>query len=224
MQDKEKEKYYEEQDRDLQRYFNEINEIPLLTREEEICLASEIKEGRIDALRKLVEANLRFVVTVAKAYQDRGLPLSDLIMEGNLGLIEAAKRYDAERGIKFISYAVWWIKQSILKALAKHSRTVRMPLSQVWNFQKISKTFGELEQTIGREPTLEEVAKELNSTPTEVSQTIGKWRREVFLEEAIERTDDELRLMSSLATQAALAIENTRLFEESNRQRQLAET
>ncbi len=156
----------------LDRYLQEIGEVPLLTPEEEIELARRIKKNDQEALEKLTKANLRFVVSVAKQYQNQGLSLGDLINEGNLGLIKAAKRFDETRGFKFISYAVWWIRQSILQALAEQSRVVRLPLNRVGALNKIGKAFSNLEQEFEREPSANEIAEELEMTPYEVSDTL----------------------------------------------------
>src|SRR6188508_3001038 len=137
----------------LDKYLQEIGKVDLLTPDEEVELAKRIKEGDQIALEKLTKANLRFVVSVAKQYQNQGLSLGDLINEGNLGLIKAAQRFDETRGFKFISYAVWWIRQSILQALAEQSRIVRLPLNRVGSLNKISKTFSDLEQKFEREPS-----------------------------------------------------------------------
>jgi RNA polymerase primary sigma factor len=142
----------------LDRYFNEINKLELITIDKEVDLARRIREGDAIALEKLTKANLRFVVSVAKQYQNKGLSLSDLINEGNLGLIKAAQRFDETRGFKFISYAVWWIRQCIFQALAEQSRIVRLPLNRVGAYQRINRTFVELEQKFQREPSAEEVA------------------------------------------------------------------
>src|SRR5260370_29880000 len=136
----------------MDKYLQEIGKVDLLTPDEEVELAKRIKEGDQIALEKLTKANLRFVVSVAKQYQNQGLSLGDLINEGNLGLIKAAQRFDETRGFKFISYAVWWIRQSILQALAEQSRIVRLPLNRVGSLNKISQTFSELEQKYEREP------------------------------------------------------------------------
>src|SRR5450755_3496669 len=136
----------------LDKYLHEIGKVDLITAEEEVELAQRIREGDQAALERLVNANLRFVVSVSKQYQNQGLTLGDLINEGNLGLIKAAKRFDETRGFKFISYAVWWIRQSILQAIAEQSRIVRLPLNQVGSLNKISKTFSDLEQKFQREP------------------------------------------------------------------------
>lgn len=145
----------------LEKYLHEISREGLITAEEEVELAKKIKAGDDAALDKMVRANLRFVVSVSKQYQNQGLSLPDLINEGNLGLIKAAQRFDETRGFKFISYAVWWIRQSILQAIAEQSRIVRLPLNQVGALNKMNKTFSRLEQNYEREPTIEEIAKEL---------------------------------------------------------------
>jgi len=156
----------------LDKYLQEIGKVDLLTPEEEVELAKRIREGDQRALEKLTKANLRFVVSVAKQYQNQGLSLGDLINEGNLGLIKAAQRFDETRGFKFISYAVWWIRQSILQALAEQSRIVRLPLNRVGSLNKITKTYSELEQKLEREPSPEELAEALDMSPSEVSDTI----------------------------------------------------
>src|SRR5918994_6764630 len=143
----------------LDKYLTEIGKVDLITAEMEVELAKKIREGDTIALEKLTKANLRFVVSVAKQYQNYGLTLGDLINEGNLGLIKAAKRFDETRGFKFISYAVWWIRQSILQALVEQSRIVRLPLNRVGSLNKISKTFSKLEQQFEREPSPEELSK-----------------------------------------------------------------
>ncbi|HAI76254.1 MAG TPA: RNA polymerase subunit sigma [Microscillaceae bacterium] len=156
----------------LDKYLQEIGKVDLLTPDEEVDLAKRIREGDQQALEKLTKANLRFVVSVAKQYQNQGLSLGDLINEGNLGLIKAAQRFDETRGFKFISYAVWWIRQSILQALAEQSRIVRLPLNRVGSLNKISKTFSELEQKYEREPSADELAEVLDVTATEVVDTM----------------------------------------------------
>ena len=156
----------------LDKYLQEIGKVDLLTPDEEVTLAQRIRDGDQQALEKLTKANLRFVVSVAKQYQNQGLSLGDLINEGNLGLIKAAKRFDETRGFKFISYAVWWIRQSILQALAGQSRIVRLPLNRVGSLNKISKSFSELEQKFEREPSPEEIAEVLELTTSEVVDTL----------------------------------------------------
>jgi RNA polymerase primary sigma factor len=156
----------------LDRYLQEIGEVPLLTPKEEIDLARRIKQGDQQALEKLTEANLRFVVSVAKLYQNKGLSLGDLINEGNLGLIKAATRFDETRGFKFISYAVWWIRQGIMQALADQSRIVRLPLNRVSALTKIGKAYSELEQEFEREPSPGEIAEQLDMKDFEVTDTL----------------------------------------------------
>jgi RNA polymerase primary sigma factor len=156
----------------LEKYLQEIGREELITADEEVRLARKIKEGDQDALDRLTKANLRFVVSVAKQYQNQGLSLPDLINEGNLGLIKAAKRFDETRGFKFISYAVWWIRQSILQALAEQSRIVRLPLNQVGSLNKISKAYSKLEQEFEREPSPEEISKILQIPMEKVSDTM----------------------------------------------------
>lgn len=166
----------------LEKYLQEIGKVDLLTPEEEVDLAKKIKEGDQEALEKLTKANLRFVVSVAKQYQNQGLSLSDLINEGNLGLIKAAQRFDETRGFKFISYAVWWIRQSILQALAEQSRIVRLPLNKVGSLNKINRAFSELEQEFEREPSSEELADLLEITSDEVETTLGVAARHVSMD------------------------------------------
>jgi RNA polymerase primary sigma factor len=166
----------------LDKYLQEIGKVDLLTPDEEVELAKRIKEGDQIALEKLTKANLRFVVSVAKQYQNQGLSLGDLINEGNLGLIKAAQRFDETRGFKFISYAVWWIRQSILQARAEQSRIVRLPLNRVGSLNKISKTFSELEQKFEREPSPEELAEVLDVTTAEVVDTMKISGRHVSMD------------------------------------------
>ncbi|TAH27356.1 MAG: RNA polymerase sigma factor RpoD/SigA [Cytophagales bacterium] len=166
----------------LDKYLQEIGKVDLLTPDEEVTLAKRIKEGDQLALEKLTKANLRFVVSVAKQYQNQGLSLGDLINEGNLGLIKAAQRFDETRGFKFISYAVWWIRQSILQALAEQSRIVRLPLNRVGSLNKISKTFSELEQKFEREPSPDELAEVLEVSTSEVVDTLKISGRHVSMD------------------------------------------
>lgn len=156
----------------LDKYLQEIGKVDLITAEMEVELAKRIRSGDQMALEKLTKANLRFVVSVAKQYQNNGLTLGDLINEGNVGLIKAAMRFDETRGFKFISYAVWWIRQSILQALAEQSRVVRLPLNRVGSLNKISKTFSELEQRFQREPSTEEMAEEMKVSLEEVENSM----------------------------------------------------
>lgn len=164
--------YTNRESQSLDKYLQEIGKVELLTPDEEIDLARRIKKGDQKSLEKLTKANLRFVVSVAKQYQNQGLSLGDLINEGNLGLIKAAKRFDETRGFKFISYAVWWIRQSILQALAEQSRIVRLPLNRVGALNKIGKAFSTLEQEFEREPSASELAEELDMSLYEVSDTL----------------------------------------------------
>jgi len=166
----------------LDKYLQEIGKVDLLTADEEVILAKRIKAGDRKALEKLTKANLRFVVSVAKQYQNQGLSLSDLINEGNTGLIKSAQRFDETRGFKFISYAVWWIRQSILQALAEQSRIVRLPLNRVGSLNKISRTFSQLEQKYEREPTTEELAEVLEVTVNEVNDTMKVSGRHVSVD------------------------------------------
>src|SRR5471030_2689001 len=166
----------------LEKYLQEIGKVDLITPEEEVQLAIKIKQGDQRALEKLTKANLRFVVSVAKQYQNQGLSLSDLINEGNLGLIKAAQRFDETRGFKFISYAVWWIRQSILQALAEQSRIVRLPLNQVGSLNKINKAYSKLEQQFEREPSAEELAEIIEVTTAEVVDTMKISGRHVSMD------------------------------------------
>ena len=156
-------------EKSLYKYFGEIGTIPLLKPEEEIELAKRIRQGDKKALTKLIKSNLRFVVRIAYEYRNQGLPLCDLINEGNLGLIKAAHRFDETKGFKFISYAVWWVRQSIMQALAEHSRVVRLPINRVSELNRIGKTYSILEQEYEREPTMDEVARLLEISLDDVS-------------------------------------------------------
>ena len=190
-------KPYTREDQSLDRYLQEIGEMGLLTAVEEVKLAQQIKKGRQDALEKLTKANLRFVVSVAKQYQNQGLSLGDLINEGNLGLIKAAKRFDETRGFKFISYAVWWIRQAILQALAEQSRIVRLPLNRVGALHKIGKTSSNLEQEFGREPSPSEIADELEMSPYMVMDTLKISSRHLSLDAPFNDGEDN-RLLDVL--------------------------
>ncbi|WP_199118956.1 RNA polymerase sigma factor RpoD/SigA [Pedobacter sp. ASV28] len=166
----------------LDKYLHEIGKVDLITAEEEVILARKIREGDQAALERLTKTNLRFVVSVAKQYQNQGLTLGDLINEGNLGLIKAARRFDETKGFKFISYAVWWIRQSILQAIAEQSRIVRLPLNQVGSLSKISKAFSKLEQEYEREPSPEELADILETTVDKISDTLSNSGRHVSMD------------------------------------------
>ena len=202
----------------LEKYLQEIGKVELITPEEEVKLATLIKQGDQKALERLTKANLRFVVSVAKQYQNQGLSLPDLINEGNLGLIKAAQRFDETRGFKFISYAVWWIRQSILQALAEQARIVRLPLNKVGLTNRIQKAFSQLEQQYEREPSAEELAELLEMDLEEVSSTLGINSRHVSMDSPLsegeentlidvlenpnaEKTDQELDHNESLKTE-----------------------
>ncbi|MFA6470672.1 MAG: RNA polymerase sigma factor RpoD/SigA, partial [Candidatus Latescibacterota bacterium] len=174
----------------LDRYLHEIGNVDLVTKDGEVELAREIRNGSLKALDTLIKANLRFVVSVAKGYQNQGMPLCDLINEGNLGLIKAAKRFDETKGFKFISYAVWWIRQAILSALAEQSRIVRLPLNRVGTLHKIGKTSKSLEQVFGREPTANEIADELEMNPNEVIETLNISSRHLSLDASFNDGED----------------------------------
>ena len=174
----------------LDKYLQEIGKVDLITAEEEVDLAQRIKAGDEIALEKLTKANLRFVVSVAKQYQNQGLTLPDLINEGNLGLIKAAKRFDETRGFKFISYAVWWIRQSILQALAEQSRIVRLPLNKIGSINKINKTYAFLEQAHERAPSAEEIAKELDMTVNDVKESLKNSGRHVSMDAPLVEGED----------------------------------
>ena len=174
----------------LEKYLQEIGKVELITPEEEVKLAIRIKQGDQKALDKLTKANLRFVVSVAKQYQNQGLTLPDLINEGNLGLIKAAQRFDETRGFKFISYAVWWIRQSILQALAEQSRIVRLPLNKVGLTNRIQKAYSMLEQQFEREPSAEELAEVLELDIEEVRSTIGIGGRHISVDTPLSEGED----------------------------------
>ncbi len=183
-------------DKSLDKYLTEISRITAISTDEEVQLSIRIREGDKNSLHRLVTANLRFVVSVSKQYQNQGLSLGDLINEGNFGLIKAAKRFDETRGFKFISYAVWWIRQSILQALADQSRTIRLPLSTSTNLGKIQSIAEKLEQEKEREPTDTEIAEMLNMSEIEVSQALNlhKKNKYVSLHEEIPGQENILRL------------------------------
>ena len=174
----------------LDKYLQDISKIELITANEEVELAQKIRTGDQAALEKLTNANLRFVVSVAKQYQNQGLKLPDLINEGNVGLVKAAKRFDETRGFKFISYAVWWIRQSILQALAEQSRVVRLPLNKIGSINKIKKTFSYLEQAHERPPSAEEIASELEMSVSEVRQSIKNSGRHVSMDATLKEGED----------------------------------
>lgn len=174
----------------LDKYLQEIGRVELITAQEEVELARKIREGDKAALEKLTKANLRFVVSVAKQYQNQGLTLPDLINEGNVGLIKAAQRFDETRGFKFISYAVWWIRQSILQALAEQARIVRLPLNKIGTINKINRAYSELEQRLERPPSAEEMAELLDCSVEDVRNSIGNTGRHVSMDAPLVQGDD----------------------------------
>ena len=174
----------------LDKYLQEIGKVELITAEEEVTLAQKIKQGDRAALEKLTKANLRFVVSVSKQYQNQGLSLPDLINEGNLGLIKAAQRFDETRGFKFISYAVWWIRQSILQALAEQSRIVRLPLNKIGSINKINKAYAKLEQEYEREPNPDEIAIMLEISENEVKESLRNSGRHVSMDAPLIQDED----------------------------------
>jgi RNA polymerase primary sigma factor len=181
----------------LDKYLHEIGKVPLITAEEEVQLARKIRNGDEQALERLINANLRFVVSVAKQYQNQGLSLPDLINEGNLGLIKAAQRFDETRGFKFISYAVWWIRQAILQALAEQARIVRLPLNKIGSINKINNTFARLEQEFQREPTFNEIAEALDIAPKDVKEALKISSRHVSMDAPL-KADEENTLYDVL--------------------------
>ena len=183
------------ENKSLDKYLNEISKVPMIDAQEEVELARRIREGDQKALEKLVNANLRFVVSVSKQYQNQGLTLGDLINEGNFGLIKAARRFDETRGFKFISYAVWWIRQSILQALADQSRIVRLPLNKVSSIGKIAAAAAKLEQELERPPTSEEIAKELDISVVEVENAFKSSGRHLSIDAPLTEGEDNTLLV-----------------------------
>ncbi len=198
----------------LEKYLQEIGKLALTTPEDEAILAEKIRHGDQGALEKLTKANLRFVVSVAKQYQNQGLTLPDLINEGNLGLIKAAQRFDETKGFKFISYAVWWIRQSILQALAEQGRIVRLPLNKVGLNNRINKTFQQLEQLLEREPTIEEVAESLEISDGEVTTALLMNIRHLSVDSPIGGSED-LALIDILENFDATSADNNLVHDES---------
>ncbi len=184
----------------LDKYLHEIGKVRLLTADEEVKLAKRIKQGDDKALDKLISANLRFVVSVSKQYQNQGLNLPDLINEGNIGLIKAAQRFDETRGFKFISYAVWWIRQSILQALAEQARIVRLPLNKIGSMNKVNNAFARLEQDFQREPTSEEIATALEMTPRDVKDAMTISSRHISMDAPLRKDEDNTLYDVLLAT------------------------
>ena len=184
----------------LDKYLQDISKVDLITAEEEVELAQRIREGDQAALEKLTNANLRFVVSVAKQYQNQGLKLPDLINEGNVGLVKAAKRFDETRGFKFISYAVWWIRQSILQALAEQSRVVRLPLNKIGVINKINKTFSHLEQINERPPSAAEIAKELDMSISQVKVAMKNSGRHLSMDAPFKEGENDSNLYDVLSS------------------------
>ncbi|MGN6533878.1 MAG: sigma-70 family RNA polymerase sigma factor [Ginsengibacter sp.] len=201
----------------LEKYLQEIGRVDMITPEEEVRLATLIKQGDQKALDKLTKANLRFVVSVAKQYQNQGLTLPDLINEGNLGLIKAAQRFDETRGFKFISYGVWWIRQSIMQALAEQSRIVRLPLNKVGLTNRISRTYSLLEQEFERPPTTEEIAEALNVEIEEVTATMRMATRHVSMDSPLS-DGEENTLMDVMVNVNADSADKQIMFNDSLRQ------
>ncbi len=200
----------------LDKYLTDIGREDLITAEEEVKLAKRIKEGDEIALNKLVKANLRFVVSVSKQYQNQGLSLPDLINEGNVGLIKAARRFDETRGFKFISYAVWWIRQSILQALAEQSRIVRLPLNQVGSINKIKKTISLLEQELNRPPSEEEIAKYLETSEVKVNAAMRISSRSVSIDAPISNDDESTTMVDFITSDDAVTSDDKLLTESLN--------
>ncbi len=196
----------------LDKYLQEIGKVELITAEEEVELAQRIKQGDKIALEKLTKANLRFVVSVSKQYQNQGLSLPDLINEGNLGLIKAAQRFDETRGFKFISYAVWWIRQSILQALAEQSRIVRLPLNKIGSINKINKAYAKLEQEYEREPNAEEIAELLEITESEVKESMKNAGRHLSMDAPLVQDEDNT-MYDVLKSEEAPTPESQLLYE-----------
>src|SRR5512138_1122033 len=196
----------------LEKYLQEIGKVELISPEEEVRLARLIKQGDQKALDKLTKANLRFVVSVAKQYQNQGLSLPDLINEGNLGLIKAAQRFDETRGFKFISYAVWWIRQSILQALAEQSRIVRLPLNKIGSINKINKAYAKLEQQHEREPDSDEIAHLLEISENEVKESLKNSGRHVSMDAPLIQDEDNT-MYDVLKGEESTTPENGLLYE-----------
>ncbi len=196
----------------LDKYLQEIGKVDLLTIDEEVELAKRIRQGDSIALEKLTKANLRFVVSVSKQYQNQGLSLPDLINEGNLGLIKAAQRFDETRGFKFISYAVWWIRQSILQALAEQSRIVRLPLNKIGSINKINKAFIHLEQELDRKPNAEEVAEYLDISVSEVKEHVRHNGRHVSMDAPL-REDEDNNMYDIIHSEDSVTPETELMYE-----------
>lgn len=199
----------------LDQYLQEIGKVDLITPEQEIELAKRIKAGDIKALERLTKANLRFVVSVAKQFQNQGLSLEDLINEGNLGLIKAATRFDETRGFKFISYAVWWIRQSIMQAIAEQSRMVRLPLNRVGALNRLSKAYRSLEQEYERKPTAQELAHKLEMELSEVAETLQLYGRHISMDAPFSSDDDNKNSLLDVMMNDQQPSPDTELMKES---------
>ncbi len=196
----------------LDKYLQEISKYELITADREAELASLIRKGDINALDALIKANLRFVISVAKQYQNQGLSLPDLINEGNIGLVKAARRFDEKKGFKFISYAVWWIRQAILQSLAEHARIVRLPLNKIGSINRVNRTFYELLQKYQREPTHDEIAKELNIAPSDVRKAMLSGEKHLSMDAPIDE-DEQRNLYNVLQNKASNTPEKNLLQE-----------
>src|SRR5688572_3299148 len=197
----------------LDMYLQDIGRVELITAQEEVVLAQKIRAGDQRALDKLVKANLRFVVSVSKQYQNQGLSLPDLINEGNFGLIKAAQRFDETRGFKFISYAVWWIRQSILQALAEQSRIVRLPLNKIGAINKINKTMSKLEQDLEREPSYDEISDVLDMLPQDISDTMRNHSRHMSMDAPLSSNEDGGSMYDLMQNEASQNPDKTLLTE-----------
>lgn len=202
----------------LDMYLQDIGRVELITADEEVELAKKIKMGDQKALDKMVKANLRFVVSVSKQYQNQGLSLPDLINEGNLGLIKAAQRFDETRGFKFISYAVWWIRQSILQALAEQSRIVRLPLNKIGAINKINKTFSKLEQDLEREPSFDELSAELEMLPQDIQETLKNNSRHMSMDAPLGGDDEGGTMYDLFVNNNAISPESVLINESLNKE------
>lgn len=203
------------ENRSLDQYFQEIGKYELLSADEEVELAIRIRNGDIEAQNKLVRANLRFVVSVAKMYQNQGLSLGDLINEGNIGLVKAARKFDETRGFKFISYAVWWIRQGIMSAVADQSRVVRLPLNRVGNLSRLSKVYRELEQELERKPTTEELAKILEISADEVAYILQIASRQISVDAPLSSSDENKTALIDVLYNEEQVMPDTNLMHES---------
>ena len=201
----------------LDKYLQEIGRVDLITAEEEVELAKKIHAGDVAALDKMVRSNLRFVVSVSKQYQNQGLSLPDLINEGNLGLIKAAQRFDETRGFKFISYAVWWIRQSILQALAEQARIVRLPLNKIGSINKVNKIFSKLEQSFEREPTHDEIADALGVLPEDVKDSVRNTGKHISMDAPLLSSEEDAGNMYEVLTNDDTPKPDTSLLSESLR-------